>query len=118
MAVRTLADLITDARVLLQDTREPFRYRTPELWTNLNVALMTARRLRPDLYLGQFGAERYDYDPAVDGVMPFPLAAFYWEAAVEFIAGRAELRDDEFTTDNRAVSLINRFTAKLLGVTA
>ena len=116
-SVRSLGDLMTDARVLLQDTRSPFRYREADLYTGLNAALMQARRLRPDLFLGRFGREKFNYAPA-DSAQPFPLAPWYWEAAVEFVVGRAELREDEFTNDGRAVALLNRFRAKLLTMEA
>lgn len=112
-AARSIGDMMVDARVLLQDTQSPFRYREADLYTNLNTALMQARRIRPDLFLGRFGREDFDYrqDRATE---PFPLAPWYWEAFVEYIVGRAEMRDDEYSQDSRAVVFMNRFQSKLM----
>lgn len=112
MAGRSIKEMVEDARVLLQDTRSPFRYRQSELVTNLNSALMQARRLRPDLFIGRFGKEDFAY--TADRLEePFPLPAWYSEAFVEYMVGRAELRDDEFTNEGRAIALMNRFSSKL-----
>jgi hypothetical protein len=110
---RSIADMMVDARVLLQDTRSPFRYRENDLYTNLNSAMMQARRVRPDLFMGRFGKEDFGYDPS-RSAEPFPLAPWLWEAFIEFIVGRAEMRDDEYSNDSRAVVFMNRFQAKLL----
>jgi hypothetical protein len=49
-ALVTVADYVSDARVLLQDTVEPYRYADTELVTGLNFALMECRKQRIDLF--------------------------------------------------------------------
>lgn len=116
-AYRTIGDMMVDVRVLLQDTRSPFRYREPDLYTSLNAALMQARRTRPDLFMGRFGSEDFSFDE-VRKAEPFPLAPWYWEAFIEYIVGRSEMRDDEFSNEGRAVVFMNRFHAKMLSLGA
>ena len=117
MAGRSIRSMVADARVLLQDTRSPFRYREDTLIWNLNAGLMQARRLRPDLFIGRFGKEDFEYNTTRQDE-PFPLPAWYSEAFVEYMVARAELREDEFATDGRAVALMNRFSSKLLAAGA
>ncbi len=116
-AARSIGDMMVDVRVLLQDTRSPFRYREADFYTSLNAGLMQARRVRPDLFLGRFGREDFSYD-AERAAEPFPLAPWLWEAFVEYIVGRSEMRDDEYSADSRAVVFVNRFQAKLMSVGA
>ena len=54
MALETVQKYITTARVMLQDEVEPYRYEDAELLVALNLAIMEARRIRPDLFLETF----------------------------------------------------------------
>ena len=51
MALDTVADYMREARVLLQDTVPTYRYGDDSLISALNLAIMTARRNRPDLFM-------------------------------------------------------------------
>lgn len=114
-ALSTVVGLTSYARTLLQDTLAPYRYSTPDLLVELNAGLLEMRRLRPDLFIST-----PDVTPtyatadtttiAVD--QQYLLALAYW------MAGQAQLRDEEETTDARASAMLQKFTSVLIGETA
>lgn len=116
MALDTVADYVARARVLLQDTEEPYRYSDDELIEALNLAVLEARKLRPDLFLRTFKVlpefASTDTSGAVD-IDPQCRVAFLY-----YIVGHAQLRDDEDTQDARATVFLNKFAAQLLTVVA
>lgn len=115
MSLETVADLVDNARVLLQDRVEPYRYETNQLVAALNIALQDARRIRPDIFLPTFKIPVYS--PAdLSAVIKFP--DFYKSALLFFVVGFAYIRDQEDTSDARAGILIAKFTQELTGVTA
>lgn len=111
---RTVQDVLTQARALLQDTRDPTRYADAELVRNLDEAISEARRLRPDLFVGRIrdGVALLTGKPLTT---PLPIDDMLFTATVNYVVGRAEIRDDQFTTDGRAVTLITMFQGALLG---
>ena len=48
--------------MLLQDQVETYRYSNAELLQALNMGILTARRLRPDLFIGVAAADLPEYD--------------------------------------------------------
>lgn len=114
MASKTIGDAISEARILLQDTRtSPQRYLDSELIENFNNAIYEVRRVRPDMHLGTYTdvAPRYGTG---DFTTPFPIAIETFTPVMEYVAGLAELRDDEFTQDGRAAALLTQLRTKLL----
>lgn len=114
VALDTVADYVAQARVLLQDTlANAYRYSDTELVQSLNLAMLEARRLRADLFLGR-AVPAYTVADAtvVDIDDQFRMAFLY------YIVGNAQLRDEEDTQDERAVALVNKFTSQLLQVAA
>lgn len=114
MSLPTVGDVIDEARALLLDTVTPFRYPDADLIRILNVAVLEARRLRPDMFLGRFSAlpsftQRSD---------AFAIEAMYRPTFVYYLVGRAQLRDDEATQDARATVLMNKFVTQLLTITS
>jgi len=107
----TVNDVVKAARIELQDTMEPYRYSDDELVSHLNMAMLEARRLRPDLFLGSM----FTYTTLAAG-NPFNFEPMYRPAVVYYVSGRAYLRDDENTTDARATVLLNKFTAQMLQI--
>jgi hypothetical protein len=117
---------------MVQDREEPYRYTDPELILIINTALTEVKRLRPDAFAGSFQAttpQFYDplgVDPA-DGSIPttdpWPIDEMFLAPVIEYVAGYAELRDDEFVDGastgvaGRAGMLLNRFSARLLSNT-
>lgn len=114
---KTVGDAIAEARAILHDTTEQvYRYTTADLYAYLNNALLETRRVRPDLFRAYLGTDTPEFAPGDEGEA-FPIDAMYFTPVVLYIAGTAELRDDEFTVDARAVTLMQQFAAKLLMVT-
>lgn len=109
---KTVADILTEARGYLQDTSAEPRYSQEDLISFLNDAVFEIRRLRPDLFLGTYGQPVIQYDDTeLLELFAFPQ---YATATGYFVAGSAELRDDEFVDDNRAMTLLARFSSMLL----
>jgi len=108
-ALDTVADYIHQARVLLQDTVETYRYSDAEILAALNFGLTEARRLRPDMFIGRLDAVPFYTDDAdaVDFDVQYRMALLY------YIIGNVQLRDDEDTTDARAAALLTKFVAQL-----
>ena len=111
----TVADLIADARTLLQDNLPPYRYDDSSLVTALNVTLLEARRLRADLFVynlavkGQTQSFTTVDDTYVDMEPQFRLAILHG------LCGHACERDSEDYMDARVTSFLAMFTAGLIG---
>jgi len=115
--------ILSQARSILQDRKAPYRYSEEELTEALNTALSEIRRLRPDAFAGTFTAgttPQYSTDPSpVPPLLPldadWPVDDMFFSPTVSYVSGYAELRDDEFTEDSRATSLLQRFALQLTG---
>ena len=89
----------------------------PESWGP--DALAEVRVKRPDLYLASgLRSQLPLFTAATDMNTDFPLDWTIYPAFVYYLVGRAELREDTFATDGRAVTLMNKFTTQLLTVQA
>jgi len=121
MALVTVADFIRYARTLLQDTYDapeaPFRYSDSELVDALNMGLLEARRVRPDLLLGHLNFDIPQYT-ASNLAATVDIDQMYRSALVYYMAGMAQLRDNEDTPDARATVFLNKFLAQLQVVQA
>ena len=108
----TVQALLDEVRVLLLDASVPYRYSDAELIRALNIAIMEARRLRPDLFL----ASSFTLPMYSTGADVFAIEPMYRPSFIYYVVGRAQLRDDEATQDARAGVLMNKFVAQLLTV--
>jgi hypothetical protein len=106
---RTVQDALDRVRELLQD-KAGVRYLESELLKYVVEAYDQARTVRPDLFIGQYATTIETVAPGD----PFPLPAQLFNSACFFIAGNAELRDDEFAVDGRAMTLTGAYTKKLV----
>ena len=70
----------------------PYRYSDTLLYTYFNDALLTLRRLRPDLFELASNTGLPVYAPA-DAAKPFPVDETYFPPVVQYVAGLALLRD-------------------------
>lgn len=111
MALDTVGEIITRARELIQDTITPYRYSDASMLDILNSGLLEIRLKRPDLFLPSRQAPEYTSSSAALALDPQ-----YRMSLVYYVAGHAQLRDDEDTQDSRASALINKFTSQLLTV--
>lgn len=111
---RTVGQVVSAARAVLQDEMEPFRYSTAQLCGFVSEAMGEARRLRPDMFHRTFRNTIPYFDQ--NHVAEFlPLPDMYFAQVVNYVTGRAEIRDDQFATDNRAMSLLAAFGISLTG---
>lgn len=112
--MRTANDAITESRFILQDTVEPYRYPTADLIRYLNNGLYALKRLRPDAFLGYYNRDLPQFsDTPVSLAEKLPFATIFFDPIVMYMSGFAELRDDEFTVDQRAGILLQSFAAQL-----
>lgn len=117
MALLTVGDYRTEARRLLQDKHEPYRYEDEEVIRALNIAIGEARRVRAELFQAYFDDELPEYAlDDLDAVVDVP--ALYRMAFVYFIVGHIQLADEEDTQDTRSAALLNKFIAQLTSMPA
>lgn len=108
---KTVGDAVTEARVILNDSAGD-RYTDAQLASDFNNAIAQAKMLRPDAFilgeaLPEFTTSEFTED--------FPLAEIFFQSFVYYLAGNAELRDDEFAVDGRAMTLLAAFRRNLTG---
>jgi hypothetical protein len=116
---KSIDDLMTEVRQVLQDTQVPYRYSPQDLLNFLNTGLRETYRYRPDCLIGNFTAgvlsattmpTYYTTDLGLVPATPFPLDdKLFYAPVVFYVAGRAELSDDEFADNNRAMTLMVAF---------
>jgi hypothetical protein len=109
---RTIGDCITNVRVLLQDAIAPYRNTDEELYAIFNNAMSEVRRLRPDLFLTALRTPMTTYTTA-SATLAFPIDEQFYRAVLDYCVSEAETRNDEFTTDSRAASLLQMFHQRL-----
>jgi hypothetical protein len=116
-ALQTVADYIASARRLLQDeTTGAYRYSDAALVEALNIAILEARRLRPDLFLGRFDAlPEYSVGSPAEDVVIDPQ---FRSAFLYYVCGHVQLSDTEDVTDSRGAVFLSRFTSQLTTLTA
>ena len=118
---RTWGDLILEARTLLQDklptSGSALRYSDDEMFESINGFMTEVRTKRPDLLL-PFGIRQPlpRYAAAVDMTTPFPLDLSVYDAFIYYLVGRAEIREDTWANDGRAVTLLNKAVSQLLSI--
>ena len=112
-ALSTVEDYVKDVRVLLLDRIEPYRYKTPEIITAFNLALLEGRRLRADLFAGKERMHVPSY--TADSTEEVPIEGQFRLAFVYGTAAHTLLRDDEDVQDERANSFMAAFYNMLCG---
>ena len=115
-ALNTVGQYVEEARRLLQDEINPYRYPDDDLVDALTLGILEARRLRADLFLPLFDIPYFTPSGTIDMTAPVSMDPMYRSALVYYMVGRAQLRDDEPTTDQRAAGLMTKFTAQLLTI--
>lgn len=136
---KTYQNIIDEARTLLQDSLEPFRYSDEILLSKLNRALQELGRLRPEIFWDRFDDETSDIlvpevvetdadpdsDPdeldadedaevALADTVEIPMQ--FYTALVYYVTASAEIVDDEFTDDGRAAMLMAQFKQQVIGL--
>lgn len=135
---KTWQNVLDEARVILQDVNTPHRYEDSQLVAKLNRGLQELARLRPDAFWELFhtddiivpevvvvdpNPEEQDGDQLVADLdedsqialgATFNLPMMFYSPLVYWVIGSAELMDDEFTVDGRAMTLLTQFKAMVL----
>lgn len=112
---KSIDDALADARVILNDEAGD-RYTDAELISDLNSAISQTKGLRPDAFiLGEAIPEFTIADLGLGTPTDFPLPEIFYQSFVYYLAGNAELRDDEFAVDNRAMTLLSAYRRNLTG---
>jgi hypothetical protein len=114
MGSRTILQVLTAVRGVIQDEMAPFRYSNADLMISFNEGLAETRRIRPDLFLDSL-TEPLRFYTSADTAMFLPLPDEYFSAFVNFVAGRTQVRDDEFSADGRAAILIGTWGEAMIG---
>ena len=114
MALDTVQDYVTEARTLLQDSATPYRYDDPSMINELNLAILEAKRLRPDLFLTYRGKNPYPTFVSLTDAVPFEDV--YKPALTYYLVGKCTLRDEEDTDDKRGIGMVQKFTAQLISL--
>ena len=100
----TFQSVIDDARVFLKDA-DKVRYTDANLLTYANDVVRECKRIRPDFFLGSYSTVLSTF--ALGDTGPIPIE--YHQFLKDFITGRAEMVDDEYANESRAVALLIRF---------
>lgn len=116
-ALETISDYISDARVLLQDQIQPYRYDDPSLLTAMNVTLLEGRRVRADLFVWNPCSPKVQFFTANDGTKVFMEEPFRL-AFLHGMCAHALERDQEDIQDERAGKFMAIFNNILLGTGA
>ena len=114
MALDTVQDYVTEARTLLQDSVAPYRYADAEMIAELNLAVLEAKRVRPDLFLTY--RAKSPYPTFVNLTDPVPFEDVYRPALTYYLVGKCTLRDEEDTDDKRGMGMVQKFTAQLISL--
>lgn len=109
-----VSDYIADARVLLLDQIAPYRYDDPSLVTALNVTLLEARRVRPDLFV-YCGDVRTYTEADNTGGTTVPMEKQFRLAILHGLVGHAIERDQEDIQDQRAQTFLSIMSNILIG---
>ena len=123
---KTYQDIVTEARVLLQDTEASSqRYSDATLLAILNRGLRSLAGIRPDACYDLFDANTLNVPEIVESspgagqtawTSSFNLDFQFFSPLVHYVVGVAEIVDDEYSTDGRAALLLNEFKRSLMGL--
>lgn len=100
----TVQELIDSARVVLND-EDAVRYTNPQMVEYANDALRELKILRPDWFLGQYTAAPVTYGQ--NDTMPIPDQ--YTVYVKDYLVFKANMRDEEQTSEARAAAFLSRF---------
>lgn len=106
----TMQDIVDRGRVPLQDAAKT-RFTDATLLRWANDFTQIARRVRPDLFFGQFTA--LPGDKALGDTFPLPVE--YEPGAADYVTGRAEASGSEAELEARAVAFIKMAGSGLTG---
>lgn len=112
----TIGGLFVEARRILNDD-SGVRFTDADLVAAFNDAMEQARAKRPDAFITiGLRVSVPVYAMPADSGTTFPLDGMFYPAFLYYVVGRSELREDTFTSEGRAVVLMNKFVSQLVTV--
>lgn len=125
---KTYQDVVTEARVLLQDTDSTsYRYSNVNLLAIYNRALQALGRVRPDACYDLFDTDTNSLDVPelvesgagagqTNWTVNFGLEMQFFNPLVSYIVGVTEIIDDEYSEDGRAALMLQSFKMEVIGL--
>jgi hypothetical protein len=128
---KTWQNVLDESRVLLQDAAEPYRLEDDVLLAKLNRGLQELRRLRPDAFWDRFDTtdettESADAPEIVETVSDsetelaltsdFNIDKIFYTPLVYWVTSSAELVEEEFVNDGRAIALQSQFKSMVVAL--
>lgn len=109
----TFQNVADRARLALNDADKD-RYPDSELLTYGVDAYLMLRRLRPDMFFGDFSSLTAWGGLVIGSTFP-GAGDEYLPAIADYVAARAEFKDDEHTVRERAQAFYSLFTSGVRG---
>lgn len=123
---KTYEDVVTEVRVLLQDTDATLqRYSDTNLLDILNRGLQDLARIRPDSMYDLYSANNLNVpelvlaSPGTGQTLwtdTFSIELMFYAPLVIYLVGVAEIVDDEYTVDGRAAFMLSQFRNSVIGL--
>lgn len=123
---KTYQDVVTEARVLLQDTdATSYRNSDATLLAIYNRGLQALARVRPDACFDLYSSNSLNVPELVEsGAVAgqtnwtdnFGLEMMFFAPLVAYIVGVAEIIDDEYSEDGRAALMLASFKTEVMGI--
>lgn len=113
--LETVADYVSDARTLLLDKISPYRYDDASLMTAINVTLLEARRIRPDLFVFCGPRVQHFTEDDITAKTIVKMEEQFRLAILHGLVGHAIERDQEDVQDARATAFLTIMSNILIG---
>lgn len=123
---KTYQDVVTEARVLLQDSDDDsYRNTNTTLLAIYNRALQALARVRPDACYDLYSDNSLNVPELVESgagagqtnwTENFGLEMQFFNPLVTYIVGIAEIIDDEYSEDGRAALMLQMFSNEIKGI--
>lgn len=121
---KSIDDAFTEIRAIVNDS-DAERFPDVLVMAKFNTALRELYRYRPDSLIGNFTQGVFSRNPMLTYVVAqdlnqipptsFPVDELYFSPVTFYVAGMLDLSDDEFSNDNRAMTLLTSFRSMLIG---
>jgi hypothetical protein len=123
---KTYQDVVTEARVLLQDTdSSSYRNSDTTLLAIYNRALQALARVRPDACYDLYADNSLNVPELVESgagsgqtnwTDNFGLEMQFFNPLLSYIVGVTEIIDDEYSEDGRAALMLQSFANEIKGI--
>lgn len=104
---RLVSDVLSSARLTLNDV-DAVRYLDAEMLGYTIDAINTIKNIRPDLFLGNYGALA-----TLTTSSNLPINEQFFRPVTDYVIARCELKDDEHVLDARAELMAKMTTGYL-----